>query len=473
MKVNEFLEQERSQLAAAEEQARAAAADAYTAGVNAFPYQCRKEFLGWLSDGGDIPHDVFPAISASCLGPQRGARPAGRQPGLRPGAARPLAGGPQPRVTPDASHRSRRHRERCAVAARPWWAGRHGSCDRAPGNARRRRGATGSNRGRPATGGDTGRNRSGGTSPAMNIVLAGATGYIGRPLIAALHAASHRLVVLTRRPSETSGLPSGVELAEWDGRTATGSLAGVLDGAGAVINLSGANIGARRWTEARKQELLQSRIEPLAALTAAIAELPAGRRPGVLVSASGIDYYGDRGDEVVTEDSPPGDSFLARLCVSWEEAARKAEPLGLRVVSIRTAVVIGRGADVVKRLALPFRLFAGGPLGSGDQWFAWIHLEDIVGLYRLAVENEAAQGPLNAVAPDVRRMRDVATEMGRAMGRPSWAPAPAFALRAVLGEQADLVLHGRRAEPRRALALGYQFKYPDLPGALVQALGGS
>ena len=307
----------------------------------------------------------------------------------------------------------------------------------------------------------------------MNIVLAGATGYIGRPLIAALHAASHRLVVLTRRPSETGGLPAGVELVEWDGRTATGSLAGVLDGAGAVINLSGANIGARRWTEARKRELLQSRTEPLAALTAAIAQLPAGRRPGTLVSASGIDYYGDRGDEAVTEDSPPGDSFLARLCVSWEEGARKAEPLGLRVVSIRTAVVIGRGADVVKRLALPFRLFAGGPLGSGDQWFAWIHLEDIVGLYRLAVENEAAKGPLNAVAPDVRRMRDVATELGRAMGRPSWAPAPAFALRAALGEQADLVLHGRRAESRRALALGYQFKYPDLPGALVQALGGS
>jgi uncharacterized protein (TIGR01777 family) len=312
----------------------------------------------------------------------------------------------------------------------------------------------------------------------MKIVLAGATGYIGRPLIAALHAASHQQVVLTRRSSGPTGLPSGgppalpsgVQAVEWDGRTGSGPLTAALDGAGAVVNLSGANIGAKRWTQARKLELLESRIESLAALTAAIEGLPAERRPGVLVSASGIDYYGDRGDEVVTEESPPGDSFLARLCVSWEAAARKAEPLGLRVVSIRTAVVLGRGADVVKRLSLPFKLFAGGPLGSGDQWFAWIQLEDIVGIYRLAVEHEAANGPINGVAPDARRMRDVATELGRAMGRPSWAPAPAFALRAALGEQADLVLHGRRAEPVRALALGYQFKYPDLPGALVQAL---
>jgi uncharacterized protein (TIGR01777 family) len=143
------------------------------------------------------------------------------------------------------------------------------------------------------------------------------------------------------------------------------------------------------------------------------------------------------------------------------------------VASVRTAVVLGRDADVVKRLALPFRLFAGGPIGSGKQWFSWIHLDDVVGLYRLAVENGEAQGPLNAVAPDARRMKDVAQEVGRVLGRPSWAPAPAFALKLALGDQADLVLHGRRAAPKKALALGFQYKYPDLPGALAQALGGS
>jgi uncharacterized protein (TIGR01777 family) len=173
----------------------------------------------------------------------------------------------------------------------------------------------------------------------------------------------------------------------------------------------------------------------------------------------------------VTEESPPGDSFLARVCVDWEEAARKAEPLGLRVVTVRTGVVVGRGAEVVKRLALPFKLFVGGPVGGGDQWLAWIHLADIVGVYRLAVERDDVAGPVNAVAPDGRRMREVARVLGRVLGRPSWAPVPAFALRLVLGEQAELILHGRRAVPQKLAGLGYAFRYPELPGALAEALG--
>jgi hypothetical protein len=307
----------------------------------------------------------------------------------------------------------------------------------------------------------------------MKVVLAGATGYIGRPLTSLLHESGHQVLVLTRDTPQGGGQAPGVETAQWDGRTASGSWTAALEGADAIVNLSGANIGARRWTEERKGELWRSRQQPAAAIMEALGALPSERRPRVLVGASGIDYYGDRGDEEVTEESSPGDSFLARLCVQWEATHRDAEPLGLRVVLLRTGVVLGRDAEVVKRLALPFRLFAGGPLGSGKQWLAWIHLDDIVGLYRLAVENEAAQGPLNAVAPDTRRMKDVAREVGRVLGRPSWAPAPAFALKTVLGEQADLVLHGRKAVPQRALALGYQYKYPDLPGALAQALGGS
>ncbi|MDQ3701856.1 MAG: TIGR01777 family oxidoreductase [Chloroflexota bacterium] len=306
----------------------------------------------------------------------------------------------------------------------------------------------------------------------MKIVLTGATGYIGRPLVAALQAAGHEVVVLTRRVSETSGFAPGVRAVSWDGRTAADSWVGELDGAGAVINLAGANIGEKRWTEDRKHELRQSRLDATQAVVEALQRTPEGRRPGVLVNTSGIDYYGDRGDEVVTEESPPGDSFLARLCVDWEEAALKAEPLGVRVVLMRTAVVFGRGAVALERLALPFKLFAGGPLGSGNQWFSWIHLDDIVGLYRLAVENGGVKGPLNAVAPDVRRAKDVAKEVGRVLGRPSWAPAPAVALKLILGEQADLVLHGRRAEARKALGLGYDFKYGDLHGALSQALTG-
>jgi uncharacterized protein (TIGR01777 family) len=311
----------------------------------------------------------------------------------------------------------------------------------------------------------------------MKIVLSGATGFIGRPLVAALGEAGHDSVVLTRRPVEAwealwgPDRPPGAELVRWDGRPGEGAWASVLAGAGAVVNLAGASIGAGRWTAARKEVLVSSRLEPLHALVQAMAGLPAGRRPGVLASASGIDYYGDRGDEVVTEDSPPGDSLLARVCVEWEAAAQEAEPLGVRVVTMRTGVVFGRGAEALQRLVLPFKLFVGGPLGSGDQWFSWIHLDDIVGLYRLAVEYEGARGPLNAVAPDVRREKDVAKEIGRLLGRPSWLPAPAFALRLALGQQADLVLHGRQAAPARVRALGYTFKYPDLPGALAQAVG--
>jgi uncharacterized protein (TIGR01777 family) len=305
----------------------------------------------------------------------------------------------------------------------------------------------------------------------MRIVLAGATGFIGRALVAELQGAGHDLVVLTRTPA-AAGLGPGVSLAAWDARTPSGALTGALEGAGAVVNLAGANIGAQRWTAARKQELQASRQAATGAIVSALGALPPAARPGVLVNASGIDYYGDRGDEVVTEASPPGGSFLARLCVEWEAAARKAEALGVRVVTVRTGLVLGRKAEALQRLALPFKLFVGGPLGNGKQWFSWIHLDDIVGLYRLGVENGDATGAINGVAPGVRREADVAREVGRILGRPSWAPVPAVVLKLVLGEQADLVLHGRRAEPTKALALGYQYKYPDLPAALAQALGG-
>lgn len=304
----------------------------------------------------------------------------------------------------------------------------------------------------------------------MKIVMAGATGFIGRPLLQALAGAGHEVVQLTRRSGEDASVPSGGRRVQWDGRTSDGNWAAELDGAGAVINLAGANIGEKRWTEQRKREILESRLDATGAIVGAMAPVAAGSRPQVLVNASGIDYYGDRGDEVVTEESPAGDSFLAGVCRQWETAALKAEPLGVRVVLIRTAVVLAPGAIALQRLAFPFKLFAGGPLGSGRQWFSWIHLQDAIGLYRLAVENGQANGPLNAVAPDVRPEREVAREVGKVLRRPSWAPVPGFALKLALGEQADLVLHGRRAEPRKALALGYAFHYPQLPQALTQAL---
>jgi len=302
----------------------------------------------------------------------------------------------------------------------------------------------------------------------MKIIVAGATGVIGQPLVHELTRSGNEVVVLTRGDSGAG--PADTRAIHWNARTASGPWASELRGAGAIVNLGGANIGAKRWTESRKRELETSRIEATGAIVSAIELLEAADRPKVLVNASGIDYYGDRGDEVITEDSTQGAGFLAQLCGRWEAAALDAEPLGVRVALMRTGVVLGKGSMALSRLALPFKLFAGGPLGSGKQWFPWIHLQDCIGLYQLAIENQAARGPINGVAPDVRREKDVASEIGRVLGRPSWAPAPAFALHLVLGELAHLVLDGRRAEPAKALALGYQFAYPRLPEALSDAL---
>jgi uncharacterized protein (TIGR01777 family) len=190
----------------------------------------------------------------------------------------------------------------------------------------------------------------------------------------------------------------------------------------------------------------------------------------VLVSASGIDYYGDRGEEPITEDSRVGDSFLARLSEQWEAEAQKAEQHGVRVARLRTAMVFGREALAFRLLTLPFRVFAGGPLGNGRQWFTWIHIDDIVGLYRLALEDPRVSGPVNAVAPDVRRERELAQEIGRVLHRPALFPAPAFALKLVLGKEAQLLLHGRHAAPAKALAYGYRFRWGGLHEALEETL---
>ena len=303
----------------------------------------------------------------------------------------------------------------------------------------------------------------------MKILIAGGSGFIGRHLSARLLSDGHEVVVLTRR--QQTGPSSGVRFATWDGRTSDGAWVGELDGADAIVNLAGASIGGPRWTARRKAELLNSRLVPTTAIVQAVERRPADRRPSVLVNASGIDYYPDRRDAgEITEDGPVGTAFLARLCQQWEAAAVKAEALGVRVVRIRTAMAFGRGAPAFFLVTLPFRLFVGGPLGDGRQWFTWIHIDDLVGLYRLAIENARLSGPINAVAPDVRRQRELAREMGRVLHRPSVMPAPAPLLRLALGEQADLLLHGRRAIPAKAQAAGYTFAFGGLHEALEDVL---
>jgi len=308
----------------------------------------------------------------------------------------------------------------------------------------------------------------------MRIAIAGGSGLIGRRLAAALLADGQMVSILSRRVDRARRrLPLGVEVVRWDPGGDRGAVAGVLRGTDAVVNLAGESIGGRPWTPRHKRAILASRLRATGAIVEGIERLPAGERPAVLVNASGIDVYGDRRDFELTEDGPTSDTFLARVSLAWEAAALHAERLGLRVVLCRTALVIAADAPAFRLLALPYRLFLGGRLGRGDQPFTWIHVDDVVGLYSLALGDPSITGPLNLVAPETLLQREVARAIGRVLGRPAAVPAPAALLRLALWGQADLLLHGRRAVPAKAIAAGYVFRYPTIEAALREALGGS
>ncbi len=305
----------------------------------------------------------------------------------------------------------------------------------------------------------------------MRIVVAGGSGCIGRHLSLALVADGHLVTVLTRAMPVQYAASGGLLCSmHWNPSQPDSTLVEVLSGTDAVVNLAGANIGSRRWTTRRKAVLVDSRLHATATLVQAIERLNPSQRPRTLVNALGIDFYGHRQEEVLTEASPPGDTFLAQLCQRWERAATAAETLGVRVVLMRTAVVLAPDALSLYLLAAPFRLFVGGPLGDGQQWFPWIHLDDIIGLYQWVLETEAISGPVNAVAPDVRPQEQVAHALGKVLRRPSMLRTPAAVLRLVMGEQADLLLHGRRAVPEVATAQGYVFRVPVLETALRRCL---
>lgn len=306
----------------------------------------------------------------------------------------------------------------------------------------------------------------------MRVVIAGGTGLIGTALTRAFADAGHEAVVLTRRPpSELRGLPAGARAARWD-PAERGGWTGALEGAGVVVNLAGASVGTPPWTAGRRAEILRSRVRTTAALVGAMGAMPAGARPRALLNASGVDYYGERGDEAVDEESAPGGGiFLAEVCDRWEAAAGEAEPLGVRVVLVRTGLVLARRAPALRVMALPFRLFAGGPVGGGRQWVSWVHLDDVVGLYAWAAAEPSVVGPLNAVAPAPVRNEELSAEIGRALGRPSWLRQPAPLLRLAMGRQSELLLVSHRVRPKVALDGGYEFRYPDLAPALEDALG--
>lgn len=298
----------------------------------------------------------------------------------------------------------------------------------------------------------------------MEIVVAGATGFIGSRLCQALGHQGHRLTILTRRaagPERPFG--STIHLAEWDAQRA-GSWEQALQGAQAVINLSGAPIADARWTDDRKRIITESRVASTRLLVQACSRLAV--QPQVFLNASGIGYYGPQGDQVLDESSDRGQGFLADLCVQWEGAAQEAVSQGIRVVHLRTGMVLERDGGALPRMALPFRLFCGGPVMPGHQWISWIHRDDVVGLIEWALSNSTVEGPLNAVAPSPVTMMEFSKTLGRVLHRPACFPVPEFVLRIALGERASLLTTGQRVAPTVAQRGGYRFRHPSLEGAL-------
>ena len=301
----------------------------------------------------------------------------------------------------------------------------------------------------------------------MKVVIAGGTGFLGRPLSHALAADGHDVVVLTR-PSTGSGRAAATgeaRLVEWTPNGQSGPWASVIDGADAVVNLAGESIAAKRWTAAQKQRIRDSRVQATRSLAEAM--LASSRPPSVFLSGSAVGYYGPRGDDLVTEDTPPGPDFLARICLTWEEEARRATTARTRVTCIRTGLVLARDGGALPPMLPPFKFGAGGPVGSGRQYWPWIHRQDWVDLVRWALRTPDAGAAINATAPTPVTSAEFARALGRAMHRPAFMPAPAFALRLLLGEMADaLVLSGQRAVPRRAERGGFTFRYRTIDEAL-------
>ena len=301
----------------------------------------------------------------------------------------------------------------------------------------------------------------------MKIVIAGGTGFLGRPLAAALAADGHDLAVLTRKDSPRPP-PDRARAVPWVPDGAAGPWAAEIDGAGAVVNLAGESIAARRWSAEHKRRVLESRVNATHSLADAVRA--AAAPPEVFVSGSAVGYYGPRGDELVTEETPAGSDFLARVCTQWEAEAHRAASPRTRAVYVRTGLVLEKDGGALPQMLLPFKLGAGGPVGSGRQYWPWIHRQDWIDLVRWTIRTPAVSGPVNAAAPNPVTNKAFAQALGRALHRPAFMPAPAFALRILLGEMADaLLLSGQRVVPARAERLGFTFRYTE-PDAALRAI---
>ncbi|WP_293334029.1 TIGR01777 family oxidoreductase [Microcoleus sp. CAWBG58] len=308
----------------------------------------------------------------------------------------------------------------------------------------------------------------------MKVAIAGATGFVGTRLVEKLQAAGHQVVVLSRDAAKAGRVfPASayrnLEVVAYT-PAESGDWQKSIAGCNAVVNLAGVPIAEERWTEARQQAILDSRRLTTAKLVEAIVN--ANPKPSVFVSASAIGYYGTSETAEFDENSPAGNDFLAAVCKDWEAAAQPAKNAGTRLAILRLGIVLGMGGALAKMLP-PFKLFAGGPIGTGKQWFSWIHREDVVDLILYSLQNSQVQGVLNATAPNPVRMNELCQTLGEVLSRPSWLPVPSFALEMLLGDGAKVVLEGQKVLPKQTLASGFQYQYPTLKLALAEILAGN
>lgn len=303
----------------------------------------------------------------------------------------------------------------------------------------------------------------------MKVAITGATGFVGSRLVERLQAEGHQPLILTRNRSAALRAFPKLEIVDYT-PTESGSWQKIIAGCDAVVHLAGEPIAESRWTTQQKQEILNSRQLGTQKIVEAIAQ--ANPKPKVLVNASAIGYYGTSETASFDETSSPGNDFLAEVCQAWESEAQKVKDYGVRLVILRLGIVLGNGGALAKMIP-PFKMFAGGPLGSGQQWFSWIHRDDLVNLIIEALTRPDIEGVLNATAPNPVRMSEFCQSLGEVLSRPSWLPVPGFALEALLGEGAIVVLEGQQVLPKRTTSYGFNYQYPTVKPALTEILASS
>jgi uncharacterized protein (TIGR01777 family) len=300
------------------------------------------------------------------------------------------------------------------------------------------------------------------------VIITGATGLIGRNLVKDLLKSNYKVTAIVRDENKSKKiLPSEVEFVNWDFNSAD-MIKGFLENSFSIIHLAGAGVFAKRWNKSYKEKIYSSRVASTKLLVEIISQL--NNKPESLIVASGVGYYGNRGDEILSEDSKPGEDFLAKVCIDWEKEASSVQQFGVRWVSVRTGIVLSLEDGALRKMLLPFKFFLGGALGSGKQFFPWIHIKDITAIYQFAIENYNCTGAINAAAPQIITMKDFASELGRVLNRPSFFIVPQLVLKILLGEAASDIISSQQISVEKLVKIGYKFKFPFLKDALNNLL---